>query len=187
MKLRHEWKHEISEADRLVLEARFGAALYPDTNGIGGRYEIRSLYFDDDFDTALREKLGDRAILRAIHFFSENKRVTAQKKALEDGDLALYFENVIASGKSSFCYLQNVYTVKNIREQGLSLALSLAEAYLDSRDGAYRVHGGGFAGTIQAYVKSEDAEGFATLMNAAFGEGACLTLQIRQHGAIKII
>ena len=136
---------------------------------------------------ALREKLGDRAILRAIHFFSENKRVTAQKKALEDGDLALYFKNVIASGKSSFCYLQNVYTTKNIREQGLSLALSLAEAYLDSRDGAYRVHGGGFAGTIQAYVKSEDAEGFAALMNAAFGEGACLTLQIRQHGAIKII
>ncbi len=135
----------------------------------------------------LREELGDRAILRALHFLSENKRVKVQRQALTNGDLELYFENVIASGKSSFCYLQNVYTTKNIREQGLSLALALAEGYLSPRGGAYRVHGGGFAGTIQAYVLSEDADGFAALMNSAFGDGACLVLQIRRDGAIKII
>ena len=136
---------------------------------------------------ALRVEFGDRAIMRALHFFAENRRVAIQKQALTDGDLALYFKNVIASGKSSFCYLQNVYTTKNVSEQGLSLALALAERYLDGKDGAYRVHGGGFAGTIQAYVKAEDADGFAALMNSAFGDGACLILQIRNEGAIKII
>ena len=136
---------------------------------------------------ALREKYGDRAILRALHFMSENKRVRVQKQALTDGNLELYLENVISSGKSSFCYLQNVYTTKNVREQGLSLALALAEGYLSTRGGAYRVHGGGFAGTVQAYVRSEDADGFAALMDSAFGEGACLVLQIRRDGAIKII
>ena len=136
---------------------------------------------------ALRERNGDRAILRALHFISENKRVKVQKQALSDGDIDLYFKNVIASGKSSFCYLQNVYTTKNVREQGLSLALALAEDYLADKGGAYRVHGGGFAGTIQAYVKSEYADGFAALMNSAFGDGACLVLQIRRDGAIKII
>ena len=136
---------------------------------------------------ALRVEFGDRAIMRALHFFAENRRVAIQKQALTDGDLALYFKNVIASGKSSFCYLHNVYTTKNVSEQGLSLALALAERYLDGKDGAYRVHGGGFAGTIQAYVKAEDADGFAALMNSAFGDGACLILQIRNEGAIKII
>ena len=136
---------------------------------------------------ALRKKLGDRAILRAIHFFSENSRVALQKKALEENDLELYFEYVIESGRSSFCYLQNVYTSKNVREQGLSLALALAQDYLSDKDGAFRVHGGGFAGTIQAYVKDEDADGFKDLMSSAFGDGACLVLQIRRDGAIKII
>ncbi len=136
---------------------------------------------------SLRQSIGDRAILRALHFFAENRRVAIQKRALCDNDLELYFENAKASGKSSFCYLQNVYTTKNTREQGLSLALALAERYLEGKDGACRVHGGGFAGTIQAYVKNEDADGFAALMNSAFGEGACLVLQIRRDGAIKII
>ncbi len=136
---------------------------------------------------ALRKKLGDRAIMRALHFFNENMRVAEQKKALAKGDIDLYFKNVTESGHSSFCYLQNVYTVKNIREQGLSLALALADGFLSSRDGAYRVHGGGFAGTIQAYIKSCDADDFCALMDSAFGAGACLTLDIRRDGAIKII
>ena len=136
---------------------------------------------------ALRSALGDRAVLRAMHFMAENNRVAMQKQALIDSDLELYFKNVIASGKSSFCYLQNVYTTKNISEQGLSIALALAEGYLADRGGAYRVHGGGFAGTIQAYVKAEHADGFKALMNSAFGEGACLVLQIRRDGAVKVI
>ena len=154
-----------------------------------GKSVLREVSEDDIISSipTLRREYSDRAIMRALHFFAENKRVAIQKQALSDGDLELYFKNVIASGKSSFCYLQNVYTTKNVTEQGLSLALALAERYLDGRGGAYRVHGGGFAGTIQAYVKAEDADGFATLMNSAFGEGACLILQIRSEGAIKII
>ena len=136
---------------------------------------------------ALREKVGDRAILRALHFFGENKRVATQKDALMAGDLESFFEGVIASGRSSFCYLQNVYTTKNLSEQGLSLALCLAERYLSERRGAWRVHGGGFAGTIQAFVHEGDVEGFRELMDMAFGEGRCIVLKIRPEGAIKII
>jgi galactokinase len=135
---------------------------------------------------ALRESLGDRAILRALHFFAENRRVATQKAALEAGDLDKFFENVIASGRSSFCYLQNVYTTKNVTEQGLSLALCLAERYLADKKGAFRVHGGGFAGTIQAFIRSEDVAGFRTLMDGVFGEGACIVLRIRNEGATKI-
>ena len=135
---------------------------------------------------SLRESLGDRAILRALHFFAENRRVATQKAALEAGDLDKFFENVIASGRSSFCYLQNVYTTKNVAEQGLSLALCLAERYLAGKKGAFRVHGGGFAGTIQAFVRAEDVAGFRTLMDGVFGEGACIVLRIRNEGATKI-
>ena len=135
---------------------------------------------------ALRESVGDRAVLRALHFFGENKRVALQRAALEKGDLDAYFEQVIASGKSSFCYLQNVYTTKNLKEQGLSLALCLAEGYLSGKKAAYRVHGGGFAGTIQAYVPMSDVEGFKALMDGVFGEGKCIVLRIRPEGAVKI-
>ena len=135
---------------------------------------------------ALRKTLGDRAIMRSLHFFAENRRVAAQRAALEAGDLDLFFENVIASGRSSFCYLQNVYTPTNLTEQGLSLALCLAERYLADKKGAFRVHGGGFAGTIQAFVRTEDVEGFRSLMDSVFGEGACIVLRIRAEGAAKV-
>ena len=135
---------------------------------------------------ALREKVGDRAILRALHFAEENKRVAAQTKALMDGDLEAFFEGVIGSGRSSFCYLQNVYTSKNLTEQGLSLALCLAEMTLKGKKAAWRVHGGGFAGTIQAFVPSDDVEEFRQVMDAAFGEGRCMVLRIRPVGAVKI-
>ena len=135
----------------------------------------------------LREKFGDRAVLRALHFFAENRRVKEQSDALRAGELSKYFEGVLASGKSSFCYLQNVYTTVNVAEQGLSLALNLAERYLSDKGGAWRVHGGGFAGTIQAYVPAADVDGFCALMNGVFGEGACIPLRIRPLGAIRII
>ena len=135
---------------------------------------------------ALREKVGDRAILRALHFFNENKRVAKQKAALGAGDLEGFFSEVLASGKSSFCYLQNVYTSKNLSEQGLSLALCLAEDYLTGKNAAWRVHGGGFAGTIQAYVPFAEVEGFRALMDGVFGEGKCIVLRIRPEGAVKI-
>ena len=135
---------------------------------------------------ALREKLGDRAILRALHFFAENRRVAAQKAALQKGDIDAFFAGVIASGRSSFCYLQNVYTSKNLTEQGLSLALCLADNLLAGKKAAWRVHGGGFAGTIQAFVPTAEVESFRNTMDAAFGEGRCMVLRIRPVGAVKI-
>ncbi len=138
---------------------------------------------------ALRETVGDRAILRALHFFSENRRVKKQTAALRDGDVEAFLALVKASGRSSFCYLQNVYTVKNVAEQGLSLALALAENYLENtvRPSAWRVHGGGFAGTVQAFVPSENVAEFAELTEAVFGKGACHILKIRQKGAITVV
>ncbi len=134
----------------------------------------------------LREKCGDRAIMRALHFVNENKRVAAQTEALKRGDLAGFFEGVHASGNSSFKYLQNVYTTKNVTEQGLSLALCLAERVLAGRDAAWRVHGGGFAGTIQAFIKNEDIADFRRVLDGAFGEGATTVLKVRPFGAIKV-
>ena len=136
---------------------------------------------------SLRAQFGDRAVLRALHFFAENRRVKEQSDALRGGDLRRYFEGVIASGRSSFCYLQNVYTSVNVAEQGLSLALNLAERYLADKGGAWRVHGGGFAGTIQAYVPAAAVEGYREIMDAVFGEGACIPLCIRPLGAIRIV
>ena len=163
-------------AEMKAVAAHFGKAVLRDVDESGFVAEI----------PALREKLGDRAILRALHFFAENKRVAAPKSALLSGDLDAFFSEVLASGKSSFCYLQNVYTAKNLSEQGLSLALCLAEQYLASRGGAWRVHGGGFAGTIQAYVSMDEVEGFRALMDGVFGEGKCIVLRIRPEGAVKI-
>ena len=135
---------------------------------------------------ALREFAGDRAVMRAIHFKNENERVAAQTEALEKGDIDGFFAGVMASGNSSFKYLQNVYTVKNVEEQGLSLALCLAEMALAGKKAAYRVHGGGFAGTIQAFVANEDVDTFKAALDNAFGEGATTVLKVRPYGAIRI-
>ena len=134
----------------------------------------------------LRATVGDRAILRALHFYAENCRVATQKAALLAGDIDAFFDGVIASGRSSFCYLQNVYTSKNLSEQGLSLALCLAEQALSGKKAAWRVHGGGFAGTIQAFVPTAHVEEFRATMDAALGEGRCMVLRIRPVGAVKI-
>ena len=134
----------------------------------------------------LRGKYSDRAILRALHFFAENRRVALQTEALASGDLDAFFANVIASGRSSYCYLQNVYTTKNVEEQGLSLALCLSERLLAGKKAAWRVHGGGFAGTIQAFVPTLDVVAYREAMDAAFGAGSCMVLRIRPVGAIKL-
>ena len=146
---------------------------------------------------ALREKVGDRAILRALHFLSENNRVASQKAALEaaiaapdvatrDAAVDKFFEGVLSSGRSSYCYLQNVYTTKNVSEQGLSLARCLCEQVLGGKRAAYRVHGGGFAGTVQAFVPEALVETFTATMDAAFGKGATSDLKIRPVGAARI-
>lgn len=153
-----------------------------------GKSVLREVSLDEILANipSLRKVAGDRAIMRAIHFENENERVTAQTEALKKGDIDAFFEGVLASGASSFKYLQNVYTVKNVSEQGLSLALCLAENALKGKKAAYRVHGGGFAGTIQAFVKTEDVPAFRAALDAAFGEGATTELKVRPYGAIRI-
>ena len=155
-----------------------------------GREVLRGVTEEEIIGAALkiRESVGDRALLRALHFVRENKRVSAAREALENKNINKFFGEVLSSGRSSFEYLQNVYTVKNVGEQGLSLALALTDGFLAGRTGgAFRVHGGGFAGTIQAYIKKEDAEDYARLMSGVFGDGAVMRLNIRPIGACKVI
>ena len=135
---------------------------------------------------ALRETLGDRAILRAIHFVRENNRVGTIRAALKNSDVDAFLNGILASGASSFKFLQNVFTTINVKEQGLSLALALAEGYLDGKNCAWRVHGGGFAGTIQVFIKNEYVDGFVALMDSVFGEGAAMNLKIRPVGACRL-
>ena len=135
----------------------------------------------------LRRAAGDRALLRALHFVRENDRVLAQAKSLREGRITDFLAGEIASGRSSFEYLQNVYTNKNVKEQGLSLALAVTEGALGGRGCAWRVHGGGFAGTVQTFVRRELAEEYAALVDSIFGKGACMLLSIRPIGATRIL
>ena len=135
---------------------------------------------------ALREELGDRAVLRAYHFFNENERVKTQAEALKNGDTDVFLGFVLKSGNSSYKYLQNVYTTKNVKEQGLSLALAVTENLLCDTGSAFRVHGGGFAGTIQAFVPFKHVASYKEEIDSIFGTGACHILRIRNQGAIKV-
>jgi len=138
---------------------------------------------------ALRKETGDRAILRAIHYINENERVEKQTKALKDGDVATFLDLVNQSGESSFMWLQNVFTTKNVQEQGVSLALAVSKSILKNCDKQYavRVHGGGFAGTCQAFVPTSFANQFKAEMDKIFGENKCTPLPVRKYGAIKVI
>lgn len=133
----------------------------------------------------LREKVGDRAILRALHFFNENQRVSEQLEALGKGDLKSFFAKVTASGRSSLQMLQNIFCTSSPEEQGLTLALSLCGEVL-SDDCAWRVHGGGFAGTIQVFVPCEQTAVFKKNIERFFGEGSCFILSVRTVGAVKL-
>ena len=131
----------------------------------------------------LRSRYSDRAILRAIHFFEENKRVDIQREALEKGDFAAFLKQVEASGNSSLCWLQNGFSPHHPGEQGISLALAISESYLNTIGaGVCRVHGGGFAGTIQTYIPTEAVADYSRLMTAVFGEKAVTPLHIRDVG-----
>ena len=140
----------------------------------------------EEFEEAipqLRKEAGDRAVLRAMHFYQENERVQKQVSALERDDLPAFMDAIIASGRSSFMYLQNVYATPD--NQNLSLALAMAEEMLAGR-GAWRVHGGGFAGTTLNFVPVTMLEDFTARMNTAFGDHACTVLDIRPEGAAEL-
>ena len=136
--------------------------------------------------SALRRNVGDRAILRSLHFIRENKRVEKVREALKAQKLDKFFELVRKSGASSFEYLQNVYTNKNVKEQGLSLALALTDGFLEGKRGAFRVHGGGFAGTIQAFIRNKNLDEYVELMDGVFGVGSTSVFHVRAVGATKL-
>ena len=131
---------------------------------------------------ALRQRCGDRAVLRAIHFFRENARVPRQIDALEQGNLTGFFELVKQSGRSSYMYLQNVIPAGQKQHQDMAVVLALCEHYLADR-GAYRVHGGGFAGTVQAFVPTELLDTFTAAIDGSLGSGACHVLSFRSQGS----
>ena len=134
---------------------------------------------------ALREKCGDRAVMRAIHFYHENDRVPQQVAALEEGNFDKFLALVKESGFSSYMYLQNVIPAGRIEHQEMAIALGLCQQYLNGR-GAYRVHGGGFAGTVQAFVPFDLLDSFRAGIDAVLGEGACHVLSIRPQGGVEM-
>lgn len=153
-----------------------------------GKNVLREVSYEEFF-AALPELTGrvnDRAILRAIHFFNENKRVEKAVECLENNDFEGFKQVIIDSGRSSFMLNQNVYTSKNPTEQKLSLALAISKELLDGK-GAWRVHGGGFAGTIQAFVPNDMLDTYKKTIEGVFGEGSCHVLIIRPVGGTQVI
>ena len=133
----------------------------------------------------LRQSCGDRAVLRAIHFYQENRRVPRQVAALESGDFDGFLALVKQSGYSSYMYLQNVIPAGYRHHQDVAVALALCEHYLQGR-GAYRVHGGGFAGTVQAFVPFDLLDAFQAGIDGALGAGACHVLSVRPQGGVEM-
>ena len=133
----------------------------------------------------LREVCSDRALLRAAHFFDENERVTLETEAISNGDLEEFFRLVNESGNSSAQLLQNLYSIKSPEKQQIPLAIMLSRRVLQG-SGAVRVHGGGFAGTIQAFVPTYLAGHYASELDRVFGEGSCHVLSIRPEGGTEI-
>ena len=134
---------------------------------------------------ALREQCGDRAVMRAIHVFNENKRVPRQVECLEQGDFDTFLHLETESGRSSWMCLQNVIPTGSTGAQAVAVTLALCEQYLQGR-GACRVHGGGFAGTVQAFVPQDMLEKFRSQIDSALGEGACHVLSIRPQGGVPM-
>ncbi|MGN0155304.1 MAG: galactokinase [Lachnospiraceae bacterium] len=134
----------------------------------------------------VRKEAGDRAALRAIHFVEENERVQKEVAALQSDDIPAFLATVKASGDSSFKYLQNVYTSHDVEHQNMSIALAVSDSILKD-NGVSRVHGGGFAGTIQAFVKNSAVPEYKNAMDNVFGEGSCSVLKIRKYGGMKVL
>ena len=157
--------------------------------GYFGKENLREVAFEDFISAMkeIRETLhNDRALLRAYHFFTENERVRFMLEEIREGDIDTFLYNVNESGTSSFCFLQNVYPSISVKEQGLSLAIALSQHILDG-EGAVRIHGGGFAGTVQAYVPSHLLTKYVTEMEKLFGEGSCSLISFRKRDVSRIL
>ncbi|NLA84085.1 MAG: galactokinase [Clostridiales bacterium] len=154
-----------------------------------GKNVLRELSLDDIIRNTpvLREKAGDRAVLRAIHFYNDNQRVIDQTKALEEKRFYDFLSLVNDSGSSSWRLLQNCYSNYNPKEQGVTLALAITENFIKKAgEGACRVHGGGFAGTIQVYLPDKYLNDYIEIIKVIFGKGAVHTLNIRSQGSLYI-
>jgi len=135
----------------------------------------------------LRNRFSDRAVLRAMHFIEENRRVKKGVEALKENDIERFLSLVKESGRSSYEYLQNVYSNKDVSSQNISIALAVSDYILDDKKEAFRVHGGGFAGTIQAFVLNENVEKYKKTMDSVFGPDSCHALKIRKYGGIRVM
>ncbi len=153
-----------------------------------GKKVLREISYEEFFAAlpVLKDKVNDRALLRAIHFYNENRRVDECVNCLENGDFEGFKQVILESGYSSYMLNQNVYTPKNPTEQKISLALAISAELLKGR-GAWRVHGGGFAGTVQAFVPNDLLEKYKSTIEGVFGEGSCYVLIIRPVGGYQVI
>lgn len=136
---------------------------------------------------AVRQYAGDRSVMRALHFFEENKRVEAEVAALKEGRFQDFLYNITASGDSSWKWLQNCYTNSSFQEQGISVALALTELFIaEKQKGACRIHGGGFAGVIMAMLPNDIVDEYISYIEKALGEGSAYRMSIRPYGAICV-
>ena len=166
------------------------AAIRSEMEGVAGCFGKKVLREVDEEEfkkniPAIREKVGDRAVIRAMHFFADNARVLKEVDALKNGDFETFKSYILESGDSSYKYNQNVFSVKKPQDQTVSLALAVSESILKGK-GAWRVHGGGFAGTIQAFVPNEILADYKNAMESIFGEDSCYVLIIRPVGGVEI-
>ena len=151
---------------------------------------LRDVPVEEFFDniSEIKKQFGDRAVLRAIHFFNEDERAEKQKQALKNNKFDEFLKLIAESGNSSFKLLQNVYSTSNVHEQGISLGLALTEQFISKTGrGVCRVHGGGFAGTIQCFLPTESISEYKKFIEKTFGEGSCYILKIRPVGGYEII
>ena len=153
-----------------------------------GKEVLLGLTVDDILENIVkvREQVGDRGVLRALHFIRENERVQKEVSYLSDEDIEGFLKTVAASGHSSYKYLQNVYSNADVQHQNVSLALAISEDFLGD-NGVSRVHGGGFAGTIQEFVKNDIVIEYQKIMDKVFGQDACSVLKIRKYGGMKVL
>ena len=167
------------------------AAVRTEMEGVAsffGKNVLREVAKEDVIENIakIREKFGDRAVLRAMHFYGENEKVEAAALALKNNDFQAFLDCINDSGNSSYKYNQNVFSSKNPAEQGISLGLNISERIL-GKQGAHRVHGGGFAGTVQAFVPEEKLAEYKAAMGAVFGKDSCSVLTIRPCGPIRLV
>ena len=135
----------------------------------------------------LRDMVGDRAVLRGMHFYMECKRVEDLCKAIENNDKNMFLKKITESGHSSYEYLQNAYVATDVKNQPMSITLAVAQSFLQDIGGAWRLQGGGFAGAIQCFVPSQYVNDFKKHMETVLGEGCCKVVKLRKYGAVKVM